>query len=204
LNDGEYLLEGYSIIGDILNFTTSSEIYETLGLNYSIELLESVLGEHFPTFLKVITLDCLIGNTDRHHGNWAFIIDDNGTWLRLSALYDNGSSLCYLERPDRIALMEKDKMMLEAALFTKPKSQIGLGNIRPVNHFDLFSYVCSKYNKDMKQIMKNLESGITDKNVSELLEQFADGIIEVSMKRFLKLFLIKRKDRMLDLFNKNL
>ena len=43
LDEGEYLLEGYSIIGDVLDFSTSSEIYEKIGLNYSIELLKNVL-----------------------------------------------------------------------------------------------------------------------------------------------------------------
>jgi len=202
LNNGEYLVEGYSIIGDVLDFSTSLEIYKTIGINYSVELLENVLAERFPIFLKVILFDCLIGNTDRHHGNWAFITDENGTWLRLSPLYDNGSSLCYLERPERIKLMQKDKKMLEAALFSKAKSQIGLGGERPVNHFNLFSYICSKYRTDMKRQMEFIENNISDKTLSDILERFDDNIIDTELRQFIKHFLLKRREKMIDIFGK--
>ena len=203
LQDGEHLLEGYAIIGDVLDFSISSEIYDKIGLNYSVELLENVLVGYFLLFLKVPVFDCLIGNTDRHHGNWAFITNDNGVWLRISPLYDNGSSLCYLERAERIELMQKDARMLDAALYTKPKSQIGLGDIRTVNHFDLFSYLCSKYKKNLRNIMNDLENGITEKSISDLLDRFDDKIIEEKIKRFLSMFIMKRKERMIDIFNKH-
>ena len=200
LGDNENLLEGHIIIGDMLEFSTSTEIYEQLGCNYSIQLLEEVLAERFVLFLKVLVFDCLIGNTDRHHGNWGFIADDSGNWLRLAPLYDNGSSLCYLERPERITLMEKDQMMKDAALYTKAKSQIGFGDIRPADHFSIFSYLCDKYRYSMMQIMNNLERSITDKEISGLLERFSDATISSQMKEFIKLYLSKRKSRMLDIY----
>ena len=202
LNDGEHLLEGYSIIGETLDFSTSSEIYDNIGVNYSVELIEDVLGEQFNFILDLLVFDCLIGNTDRHHGNWAVITDDNDKWLKLSPLYDNGSSLCYLEKIERIELMQKDTRMLEAALYTKSKSQIGLGNIRPANHFDLFFYVCSKYNKDITSIVDKIESEVTEQSVSKLLEQFDNNIIDAKIKEFIKLFITKRRDKMIDIFNK--
>lgn len=201
LKTGEHLLEGYAIIGDVLDFSTSSEIYDNMGLNYSVELLEDVLANYFPMLLEMFTFDCLIGNTDRHHGNWAFVTDDNGVWLRLSPLYDNGTSLCYLERTERIELMQKDARMLEAALYTKPKSQIGLGDIRPVDHFDLFSYICSRHNENMKKIMNDLEKGITGESISDLLGRFDDNIIDEKIKQFLNIFIMKRRDKMIDIFN---
>ena len=99
--------------------------------------------------------------------------------------------------------MKKDKRMLDAALFTKSRSQIGLGDIRPVDHFVLFAYLCSKYNTDMKKIMNKLENEMTDQAISKILEQFSDTIINSSVKEFLNLFLIKRKDKMIDIFNKS-
>lgn len=203
LDDGEYLLEGHVIIGDILEFSTSTEIYEQLGRSYSVQLLEEVLAERFMLFLKVLVFDCLIGNTDRHHGNWGFIADDGGNWLRLAPLYDNGSSLCYLERPERIALMEKDQMMMDAALYTKAKSQIGLNDIRPADHFSIFAYLCDKYCRSMIPIMDNIKLGITDEKISGLLERFHDDTISKRMKEFIIQYLSKRRNRMLDIYRKH-
>jgi len=200
LGEGEYLLEGHAVVGEVLDFSTSSEIYENLGRNYSVQLLEEVLAEQFPLFHKIIVFDCLIGNTDRHHGNWAFISDDSGVWLRLSPLYDNGSSLCYLERTERIDLMKNDKQMMNAALLTKPKSQIGLEDTRPANHFDVFSYICGKYKNDIKPIIENIERELTDETISILLDKFDETIICHKMKAFVKLFLITRRDKMLNIY----
>jgi len=202
LDDGEYLLEGHAIIGDTLDFSTSSEIYEQIGRKYTVQLLEDVLTDRFPLILKVIVFDCLIGNTDRHHGNWAFVADDSGIWLRLSPLYDNGSSLCYLEKPERIALMKKDKMMMEAALFSKPKSQIGLGDIRPADHFQVLSYVCSRYGHNIEPAMEDIKTAVTDEVVSKLLDQFPNAVISAEIQDFVKLFLMKRRDKMLSIFKK--
>ena len=102
---------------------------------------------------------------------------------------------------DRIELMQKDARMLEAALYTKPKSQIGLGDIRPVNHFDLFAYLCSKHRKDIEKIMTELENGITAESISDLLNRFDDSIIDEKIKQFLSIFIMKRRDKMIDIFN---
>ena len=202
VNQEEYLLEGYVIIGKVLSFSTDSDVYSRIGVNYNVELIEQVLQEKFIMFLDVFVFDCLIGNTDRHHGNWAFIIDDDRKWLRVSPFYDNGSSLCYLERDERIKLMQKDKRMLEAAIFTKARSQIGLGDVRPVDHFILFDYICSKYNLYLKELMQNLSDRIDEKSIDALLKRFDDNIISANMKVLLKLFVLQRKNKMIEIYNK--
>ena len=98
--------------------------------------------------------------------------------------------------------MQRDARMLEAALFTKPKSQIGLGNIRPVSHFDLFDYLCSKYSGSMRQTMNHLENEVTEKSISELLDKFDDTIIDKKIKQLVGLFIMKRRDRMIEIFNR--
>lgn len=44
-------------------------------------------------FLGYLMLDMLIGNSDRHHENWACIAASNGTHVRLAPTYDHASSL---------------------------------------------------------------------------------------------------------------
>jgi len=93
--------------------------------------------------------------------------------------------------------------MLEAALYTKPKSQIGLGDVRPVNHFDLFAYLCSKHRKDLGKVIADLENGITEDSIMDLLNRFDENIIDEKIKQILNIFIIKRKDKMIDIFNQH-
>jgi hypothetical protein len=61
-------------------------------------------GEVIPTFWDMFVIDALIGNRDRHFGNWGFL-EKNGE-LSFAPIYDCGSSLS--------ALLDDDNM--EAAL----------------------------------------------------------------------------------------
>ena len=38
-------------------------------------------------------IDCLIGNTDRHNGNWGLIINTRSNEARFAPIYDCGSCL---------------------------------------------------------------------------------------------------------------
>lgn len=45
------------------------------------------------SFAGLLMLDALIGNTDRHHENWALILNTDSDEYTLSPSYDHGSSL---------------------------------------------------------------------------------------------------------------
>jgi hypothetical protein len=48
---------------------------------------------------EMIAIDYIIGNTDRHTGNFGIIRDaDNLQWLKIAPLFDNGNSLFYNEK----------------------------------------------------------------------------------------------------------
>ena len=50
-------------------------------------------------------------------------------------------------------------------------------------------------------IMNNLADGITEKSVSDLVSRFDDNIINEKIKQFLNIFIIKRRNKMIDIFN---
>jgi hypothetical protein len=48
---------------------------------------------------EMIAIDYLIGNTDRHTGNFGIIRDaDTLQWLKIAPIFDSGNSLFYNER----------------------------------------------------------------------------------------------------------
>ena len=50
----------------------------------------SLLMQHF---WNVFVVDALLGNFDRHNGNWGFLYDDSAKEASLAPIYDCGSCL---------------------------------------------------------------------------------------------------------------
>ncbi len=111
-------------------------------MKYSVQMIEKVLLEDYnfdiSKIYKMIIFDILIGNSDRHHSNWAIkhqkeiLNNKKKITLDLSPLYDNGSSLCAYEDNGNLEIFFKDAMKFEALVNTKSKSAIGWENERPI------------------------------------------------------------------------
>ena len=154
-----------------------------------------------------LVFDCLIGNSDRHHSNWGVIpyiknVDDEKYLkLRLCPLYDNGSSLCAYEDNNNIEVFFKDRMKFEALVNTKSKSAIGWENERPIRHFDLLKKLKdNKYEATIPYIEK-IKNNINEKSIDKILTEFDSNIINEDMKKLLKMFLLERRKRMLEIYN---
>lgn len=121
--------------------------------------------------------------------------------LRLCPLYDNGSSLCAYEDNNNIEVFFKDRMKFEALVNTKSKSAIGWENERPIRHFDLLKKLKdNKYEATIPYIEK-IKNNINEKSVDEILTEFDNNIINEDMKKLLKMFLLERRKRMLEIYN---
>lgn len=69
--------------------TEISDILEVLNetkININVEEVKNKFWEMF-------IVDSLIGNTDRHNGNWGFLINDTKDEIKFSPIYDCGSCL---------------------------------------------------------------------------------------------------------------
>lgn len=92
----------------------------------------SILMQHF---WNVFVVDALLGNFDRHNGNWGFLYDDSTKEASLAPIYDCGS--CLLPQADeRImeqALVNEDVM--NARIYQFPTSAIKLDG-RKINYYD--------------------------------------------------------------------
>ena len=155
----------------------------------------------------MIIFDILIGNSDRHHSNWAIkhkreIVNNMKTvTLDLCPLYDNGSSLCSYINGNDIEKILKDKMRYESIINTKSKSAIGWNNIRPIRHFELIKNLRDEYFEETVKLVKNIKKNITEQSVDTILSNFDDNIISSQMKKLLKKFIIDRRNRIIEIYN---
>lgn len=174
-----------------------------------LESMKGILG--ITTISKIVLFDALIGNSDRHHSNWGitetkgFLKFDDGiipaNEMRLSPLYDNGSSLCSYINENDIETILKDKMKYEAIINTKSKSAIGWNNIRPIRHFELVKNLKNEYYDETVAFVKIIRENITEQSIDTILSNFDDTIISNQMKKLLKQFIIDRKNRIIEIYN---
>lgn len=209
-NNGITFREGLEHIQAHYPFYNKETLTDEYNNNkYSLQMIENSVGKllDISEILKLIVFDCLIGNSDRHHSNWGVIpyikkVDDEKYLkLRLCPLYDNGSSLCAYEDNNNIEVFFKDRMKFEALVNTKSKSAIGWENERPIRHFDLLKKLKdNKYEATIPYIEK-IKNNINEKSVDEILTEFDNNIINEDMKKLLKMFLLERRKRMLEIYN---
>ena len=211
-NKYDNLFEGIYFIQKHYPYYNKSKLEDTYSnMKYSIQMIEkSILEDYYfdiRKIYKMIIFDILIGNSDRHHSNWAIKHkkerENNRihVTLDLCPLYDNGSSLCAYEYNNDLDIFFKDKMKFEALVNTKSKSTIGWENERPIRHFELLSKLKENSYLITLPYIENIKKNITEQNIDRLLKEFDNNIINNDMKRLLKMFLLERRKRMLEIYD---
>lgn len=139
LNEGEQLI-AFNGVGES-SLERDKELYQ-----YSYDDIISMLQENTKStnvpqtverFWDMFIVDALIGNFDRHGGNWGFIKENNQ--YRMAPVYDNGSSLFpRLNTDERLADILKFEDEINQRVYKFPTSHIKM-NGRKSSYFEVIS-----------------------------------------------------------------
>ena len=206
------LLEGIVFIQHSYPYYNKNKLEDSYSnMKYSVQMIQQSLDGiiSIEKFYKVIIFDILIGNSDRHHSNWAIRpkrhpVDENNTikiTTEICPLYDNGSSLCAYEDNSDLSIFFKDKMKFEALVNTKSKSAIGWENERPIRHFELLQKLKDTSYSLTIQYIEKIKSNINENSIDIILNEFDNKIISEDMKKLLKMYILERRKRMLEIYD---
>lgn len=157
------------------------------------DILETVEKQQFVNpskllnhFWDVFIADALLGNFDRHNGNWGFLFDDETQQAEIAPVFDCGS--CLLPQADEKTMKNilENEDELNSRIFQFPTSAIKL-NDKKINYFDFLS---TSKNKDCdKAILR-----IVPKIVFEKINNFIDDTPYISdlQKSFYKSYIKAR------------
>lgn len=120
------------------------------------------------TFIGYLLLDAWIGNGDRHHENWGFVVPLPGGTPRLAPTYDHAACLGReLQDSKRQRHLDQHTVATYAA-----KSRSALyrqeGDRKPMLTFDVFASVAHSYGQSSLAWLSQLAS-ITVSQITELL-----------------------------------
>lgn len=143
-------------------------------------------------FWDMFIVDALIGNWDRHNGNWGFLYDTRTDKMELAPVYDCGSSL--YPQAD-VKIMESvlaNESEMNYRIFEIPTSAIML-NGKKIKYFD---FISSLQNEDCNRALKRIVPRIHMAEIRTLIMEtpFISGL----QKQFYLTMLEKRKERILD------
>lgn len=195
----ETILEGIQFISSLYPYyNRDTLIDEDTGEKYSLDIiLNSIRGLNLESeLLKVFIFDFIIGNTDRHHSNWAILM--NGSDIKICPVYDNASSLCAYVTDEQIERSLVDKVWLNALIDSKSKSLIRL-NGKKVRHSDFVRHLKEFYYVETINFVKDIKEALTDSIIDEILNLYNDLLSEKKIN-LLKIFLKTKIKILLDIY----
>lgn len=192
LSEGDMLIP-FNGVGES-SLERDKELYQ-----YTYEDITAMLQENTkPTnveetverFWDMFIVDALIGNFDRHGGNWGFIKRDNK--YRIAPVYDNGSSLYpKLNTDEAISKVLESEEEIDKRIFTFPTSHIKVGNRKSSYYEVIHSLSFDACNDALRRIVPKINFDtifpIVDeiKGISDLRRQFYKTMLQARFEKIL-------------------
>lgn len=195
----------FEVIQDFASLKNA--IIDSKGYGYGTDLdsiLETIDYQNIiePQILKnrfwdMFIVDALIGNLDRHNGNWGFLYNLETEQIKIAPVYDCGS--CLYPQAD-INVMNKvlnSENEIDVRIYEFPVSVIRYGKNK-INYFD---FIYNGFNKDCTAALLRIFPKIDINKINKLIDDIE--CLQDIEKEFYKVIIQKRKEKILEVsFNK--
>lgn len=164
--------------------------YEDITAMLQENMKSTNVEETIDRFWNMFIVDALIGNFDRHGGNWGFIKRDNH--YRIAPVYDNGSCLYpKLNTDEKIAAVLGSEEEIDQRIYKFPASHIKVKN-RKSSYFEVIS---SRQFEACNEALKRIVPRIDLNRINLIIDEI-EGISELR-KQFYKVMLEHRYEKIL-------
>jgi hypothetical protein len=166
-----------------------TELFDVLDTIHKQRLFPENELEHY--FWKLFVCDALVGNFDRHNGNWGFLVNEKTGSVKISPVYDCGSCLYPQVTDEAMESIIQSREEIEKRLFQFPASAIKENGVK-------ICYYTFLTNTDNPSCMKAVSELFSKINLNQIYE-IIDSTPEISNvhRRFLKKMLFERYSKIL-------
>ena len=190
--DGKELFDFCSIKNTVIDSEHGGTGTELADLLETIEKQEyvspHVLTKHF---WNVFVVDSLLGNFDRHNGNWGFLYDKNAEKAEIAPVYDCGS--CLLPQADENTMKKvlENETELESRIYRFPTSALKINNVK-INYYE---FLMNTDNADCKDAVERIVPRIDIDEIKEFIDTVP--YITDMQKEFYKTYITARYEKII-------
>lgn len=149
-------------------------------------------------FWDMFIVDALIGNWDRHNGNWGFLYDTQKDTMELAPVYDCGSCLYPQADETIMKTVLEDESERNFRVYEIPTSAIQIEG-KKIKYFDFLS---SLQNEDCNRALRRILPKIDIEKITEIVD--STPFLSSLQRTFYLTMLKERKEKILDFSLKKL
>ena len=203
---GDVLIHGNEILaGLVLGYDRNKKFRQS---DHTLENITSAIRKLFPrdelnqlvltALAEYLVLDALIGNTDRHHENWAILLRASPSVLEVAPTFDHASSLGReLRDPRRLGLLQNGRIedyvrKGRGAIYLRTTDEHGENPLRLVEYGtrqfpEYFLPVLKKLQKISPADFKLILDRVPAARMSTTSKDFALGYMSYTYNALIKL-----------------
>jgi hypothetical protein len=143
-------------------------------------------------FWEMFIADALLGNFDRHNGNWGILVDEQNQTAEIAPVYDCGSCLYPQLAMEDMKNVLENKEEINRRIFVFPSSVIE-ENGKKISYFE---FISSLKNEECNAALKRIYERIDMEQLNKIVDE-ATVLLPIQ-RDFYKIMLWERKEKILD------
>lgn len=142
-------------------------------------------------FWDLFIVDALIGNWDRHNGNWGFLYNATSDDIKIAPIFDCGSCLYPAADDESMKKILTNEDELKYRIFEIPTSALKIDN----NRIRYYDFINSRQNSDCNNALRRIYPKIDLEKINQIIEQ--TPFLNNLQKHFFKTMVNARKNLIL-------
>ena len=143
-------------------------------------------------FWDMFIADALLGNFDRHNGNWGLLVDEKAQSAEIAPIYDCGSCLYPQLDLERMAEVLKSQEEIDRRIYVFPASSIEEHGVK-IPYYD---FISSHRYPECSDALKRISARIDLDAIQNFLEEISE--LQPVQREFYLTILTERKEKILD------
>ena len=143
-------------------------------------------------FWDMFIADALLGNFDRHNGNWGLLVDEQAQSAEIAPIYDCGSCLYPQLDLERMAEVLKSQEEIDRRIYVFPASSIEEHGVK-IPYYD---FISSHRYPECSDALKRISARIDLDAIQDFLEEIPE--LQPVQREFYLTILTERKEKILD------